>query len=752
MHRKVAWCVAVVVLVGIAHPVIGAWEDELRPGDILLSRGKLSPVLLWNLVPGAGAVVWTHVGVYIGSGKVIEALLDGVQETDLSTWTATRTVSARRVRHADGRELTPAEIAVVVAFLRSQVGKPYCLAGVPAVEGCPGDALGVCTDQGALCYHKRVDSDVWYCSELAWAAYQQIGINIEAGPDDSVIFPDEIANCELTYAVPDVTAPSHSVTVLCLDTSGSMAELDRTGIEKLQAARQAAAHLISLVEAENRLGGRHSIGLVSFSDAAVVGGEAGSDPNELRSVLSALQASGNTNLGEGLRAANSLIGGDARDTSILLLTDGMTNRGLSATEILSGPAKEAADRGICLHVIGYGNETDSNIDRGFLDTLAQTVGCAGNSEMTEDTVELGQSFVRNFLYDQGRDILVDQIGHVFQSEVLDLGAYVILQATSAVVHTGRRLHAILTWPGSRLELQLVDPAGTQVNTGYPGAQLSEDEGFFYVTVDNAMPGEWHTRVFGAEVGPSGTAFAALVATESIAPTAGSARDEIHVSVVPELRSWLTLRGDGAAGVSPWVSPIAVTLGLEARAALQQMTSAEQLLVISLLASLQADGRLEEFLTDFQGSIKELFTDLTQDPLGLMGHAGIDPATAPRTVATESIARDSGLLYWYEERMAAPLQSASGELHIVLPLYAQYQVPTASNGYTGFVFILGEVSAAPTVTAADAFLYFATIDEEKVAATAFTLGKANTDTAGTLLLVENRYQWSYGQGMWIEPAD
>jgi hypothetical protein len=202
----------------------------------------------------------------------------------------------------------------------------------------------------------------------------------------------------------------------------------------------------------------------------------------------------------------------------------------------------------------------------------------------------------------------------------------------------------------------------------------------------------------------------------------------------------------------WVSPIVVTLGQEGLASLKQMDSEHQLLVVSLLASLEADDQLEGLVAASPGDVGEFLTCLAEDPLELVGRAGISPPSIPRTVLTRAILQDAGMLYWYERRMSDVLMSASEELHIVLPLYPQYQVPTGIHGFTGFVFILDEMPAPHVVTPADALLYFATIDEEKAAPSAFTLGKANTDAAGALLLVENRYQWSYGRGMWIEPAD
>ena len=133
---------------------------SLRPGDLLLCRSPGS------VVPG----FWTHVGMYVGGGEVVEALpKPGVTKTLVADWNCpTKTcVEALRVK-------TTGEIRnKAVSFALDQINKPY--------DWC--------------WWQKDADGEAWYCSELVWAVYLKASdgtINIEYGPDITGITPTEI--------------------------------------------------------------------------------------------------------------------------------------------------------------------------------------------------------------------------------------------------------------------------------------------------------------------------------------------------------------------------------------------------------------------------------------------------------------------------------------------------------------------------------------------------------------------------------
>lgn len=146
-----------------------AWRSGIQEGDILLHRE--AGLLTW-------IGYWTHAGMYVGDGKLVEAVPSGVKYSEVSEWDYPRdhTVEMLRVSGASSDQINKA-----IAFVKSQVNKPYHL-----------DWWGKDSDSS---------SDSWYCSELVWAAYKNQGIDIENTPDPGWVTPTEIHNDSDTYRV-----------------------------------------------------------------------------------------------------------------------------------------------------------------------------------------------------------------------------------------------------------------------------------------------------------------------------------------------------------------------------------------------------------------------------------------------------------------------------------------------------------------------------------------------------------------------
>lgn len=144
----------------------GDWRQALQPGDILLGRCRLS------FVPSADPFNgWTHVALYAGDGDLLVAAnpRQGVMRASLESWSYPRMtwVVCLRVR-AD-----PGVREGAVRWAEERVGLPYDLNWLSKQEeGCS-----------------------WYCSEYVWAAYLHASdgdVNLEHGPDDFGVSPDEI--------------------------------------------------------------------------------------------------------------------------------------------------------------------------------------------------------------------------------------------------------------------------------------------------------------------------------------------------------------------------------------------------------------------------------------------------------------------------------------------------------------------------------------------------------------------------------
>lgn len=137
-------------------------EFILIPGDILL--GAIDE----SLVPGR----WSHVGLYIGSGEIIEAFSadEPVSIRPTSQWSfpQMKWVTYLRVCSADANTRKRA-----VDFALEQFGKPY----------------------NKNIFDKRLRGDSWYCSELVWAAYMKASrgkINLDSPSFPFGVYPWEI--------------------------------------------------------------------------------------------------------------------------------------------------------------------------------------------------------------------------------------------------------------------------------------------------------------------------------------------------------------------------------------------------------------------------------------------------------------------------------------------------------------------------------------------------------------------------------
>lgn len=141
---------------------------------------------------------------------------------------------------------------------------------------------------------------------------------------------------------------------LVLDRSGSMSG------EKLEAAKKAAALLVQ------RLAPNDILSLVSYDDqvATVASPASGEKQVHLARQIEAIRAGGTTNLSGGWLQGRRLVAERARKGAvnrILLLTDGLANRGITEPEKLVGLCRNAAAEGITTTTIGFGADYDDEL-------------------------------------------------------------------------------------------------------------------------------------------------------------------------------------------------------------------------------------------------------------------------------------------------------------------------------------------------------------------------------------------------------
>lgn len=289
-------------------------------------------------------------------------------------------------------------------------------------------------------------------------------------------------NCH--QAAPPQPASQASATVLVMDVSGSMGWSWHGGI-KIDSARKAALQFIEQVVAAEA--GNHMIGVVTFSSSARTVCELTFDYQKAKNTIISLGAAGATNLGGGLtNALSELNRAPPGRHAIILLSDGVSNTGLSRDQILAQPVAEARRRGICIYTVGFGNKGD--IDEPFLRQVAEGSGC-GTYNYAASGFELFGTYIKVRHSMLGSNRIVDYKSgpspiRLLSGQSASLGAF---QLTAPA----QELHYTLAWsePG-RMRAILVDPSNREVTAGYPGATLYSGNGFTHITVASPKVGVW----------------------------------------------------------------------------------------------------------------------------------------------------------------------------------------------------------------------------------------------------------------------
>jgi hypothetical protein len=98
-------------------------KSKLQPGDLIATLDARS--FISRMIAYVDQGTWSHVGKYSGSGTVLEAISAGVVERPIDVYHDIR-YRIGVYRHA----ATADQLAQLIAFFRSQVGKPYNYRGV----------------------------------------------------------------------------------------------------------------------------------------------------------------------------------------------------------------------------------------------------------------------------------------------------------------------------------------------------------------------------------------------------------------------------------------------------------------------------------------------------------------------------------------------------------------------------------------------------------------------------------------------
>jgi len=310
-------------------------------------------------------------------------------------------------------------------------------------------------------------------------------------------------------------------TILIMDSSGSMGNYVGN-VQKMDAAKAAANQVIGLIrryaEQQDKTGvpSTDSMALITFSKQAKVISGVTQDFNALENAVGELEPQDYTNMGAGIEEAIKLLEAVPEKTgkSIVVLSDGKNNQGMTNEEILSNLVPRVNDLDSKIYTVGFGEEK-KDLDEEFLKKLAGDTG--GEYFYAGDSWELANAYINVRLSSLGKT--KDWSGEITQGQEADLGTVTVPSRTG-------ELHAVLNWPetpGSILRLRVTDPEGKVVGPDdYPSATIFADAKPLYVVVNKPVEGEWKFEVLGEAIPEGNMSYYVAVDTRAL-PKAGETK-------------------------------------------------------------------------------------------------------------------------------------------------------------------------------------------------------------------------------------
>lgn len=289
-------------------------------------------------------------------------------------------------------------------------------------------------------------------------------------------------------------------TVMVIDGSGSMyanAKLtDQKSISKFDAAASSVQKITQLIEKESKVQSfDNRVGLVSFAGNASILSELTSDYGKIKSaVYDKPSGSGGTNIGAGVEKGVAVLSkSNAPNKIMILLTDGQNNAGMSKEEIMSGPVVKAKKEGIVIYTIGFDVESKSSyyyegVDSILLYNIAKNT--QGKYYYAQRVTELASAFIDLYHSSTG-DLVAKTKGNIKEGETK--------RVKFKIEPNSGSLRATLNWPGSKLEMSLIDPGGRKINLKSSRSEITQDSDFEDIIYRNPAPGEWQVDIMGVDV-------------------------------------------------------------------------------------------------------------------------------------------------------------------------------------------------------------------------------------------------------------
>jgi hypothetical protein len=265
---------------------------------------------------------------------------------------------------------------------------------------------------------------------------------------------------------------------LIIDSSGSMGQNDPNNL------RLAAAKLLM-----NTMKPGDSIAVVQFSDTpSTVQALTPIDQNNrapIEAAIDRIVPTNGTDIGGGIAAAAQILSGaaDSNKKAAVLLTDGLQT---------SGPYNDQhnqfKDKGWPIYAVGLSAAADQDL----LNRIASDTG-TGKFIFLKDASTVQPTYAQ---------IAVQaNCGQVATQAVTPLQQGQTQQLAVSVPQDQQVANFVASWPGSTVDLSLIDPSGTTIDASSQDPNVTHAKAltFEVYQINNPAPGDWKMQIFGREI-------------------------------------------------------------------------------------------------------------------------------------------------------------------------------------------------------------------------------------------------------------
>lgn len=264
---------------------------------------------------------------------------------------------------------------------------------------------------------------------------------------------------------------------LIIDSSGSMGQNDPNDL------RLAAAKLVL-----NTMKPGDGIAVIKFSTSAtVVQPMTTIDANNksaIESAISAIRPEASTDIGDGIaKAAEQLSLGKSSRKAAILLTDGLQTEGSYNNQHL-----QFRDKSWPIYAVGLSAQADQDL----LNRIAADTG-TGKFIFLKDASTVQPAYAQ---------IAVQaNCGRVAAQAVTPLQQGQRQQLAVSVPQDQQIANFVASWPGSTVDLSLVDPSGRTIDANSQAANIIHAKAltFEVYQISDPAAGDWKMRIFGRDI-------------------------------------------------------------------------------------------------------------------------------------------------------------------------------------------------------------------------------------------------------------